>query len=327
MVTEADCEQLCLFDCGGVDLAKLRAAREGLGHVAHSRTTSRAYANDWRMFQRWCASAGREGLPASADTVGLYVTWLLMERGRKVNTAARHCASISSFHRQADLPNPVTAAVREVMTAVRRRRREQPLGKAALDPSTLVRAVRSCDASTNLGARDRALLVFGFATTLRRSELCRLHLSDVSFERRGLAVVVRYSKTDQVGRGRVLEVWPGKRAVTDPVRVLGAWLQRRGRWEGPLFCRVQTGDTVTRLGVTGDAISDVVKKAVGATGLDPAAFGAHSLRAGGITASAEAGRSDQEIMGLSGHASASVMRMYVRRARLFSGRNPLAGVL
>jgi integrase len=186
---------------------------------------------------------------------------------------------------------------------------------------------RRCEARTALGARDRAIVVLGFATSFRRAELCRLQLSDVSFERRGLAVLLRYSKRDQEGRGRVLGVWAGKRACTDPVRVLRDWLAFRGDWEGPLFCRVQTGDVVKRRPISGEALAESVKRAIASAGIDPARYGAHSLRAGAITASAGLGRSDQEIMGLSGHASAKVMRMYVRSARLFSGRNPLAGVL
>jgi integrase len=170
-------------------------------------------------------------------------------------------------------------------------------------------------------------MVLGFATSFRRSNLAGLQLSDLTFSPEGLVVVQRRSKTDQQGRGRVMGVWPGRRAATDPVRVLRAWLARRGDWAGPLFCRVQTSDVLVRRGIGGDAINDVVKRAVVRVGLDPSLFGAHSLRAGAVTASAELGRTDQEIMGLSGHRSSETMRGYVRGTRLFAGRNPLAGAL
>lgn len=301
--------------------------RNGLGRASHAHGTSRGYECDWRVFRRWCKSAGRDHLPATSDTVELYVTWLLVQLNRKVSTAARHAATIAYFHRQAGHTNPVNSAVREVINAVRRRRLERPKGKAAIEPDALLAAVKTCDPHTNLGSRDRALLVLGFASSLRRSELCALNLADVTFEEKGLAIFVRRSKTDQDGHGRLVGVWAGRRPSTDPVRVLNAWLLRRGSWEGPLFCRVQTGDVITKRAITGDAVSDIVKKAVSKTGRNPAEYGAHSLRAGAVTTSAELGRSDQEIMGLSGHASPSVMRMYVRKARLFSGRNPLAGAL
>lgn len=320
-------EQLSLFDFGGIDLAKLRLARASLGRGTRSDGTMEAYACDWGLFKRWCCETGRQSLPASTDSVILYVTWLTMQRGRKASTASRHVAAIAAYHRDARLPNPVTPEVRDVMTSVRRKRRECSVGKAALDPAQLVRAVRACDRKTNRGLRDRALLVLGFATSLRRSDLSRMQLSDVRFEKKGLSVWVPRSKNDQDGEGRFLGVWRGKRACTDPVRVLRAWLDRRGKWDGPLFCRIQTGDRITELPVTGDALNDVVKRAVTRAGLDPARFGAHSLRAGAVTASAEIGRSDDEIMGMSGHKNPSVMRGYIRRNRVFAGRNPLEGVL
>jgi integrase len=208
MVIKPEGEQLCLFGCGGVDLVKLRSAREGLGGAAHASGTSKGYSCDWRIFSQWCAAAGREYLPGSSDTVALYATWLLVDQERKVNTASRHVASIAHFHKAAGLPSPVNSEVRSVITAVRRRRQERPQGKSALDPAALLKAVRACDPSTNSGARDRAILVLGFATSLRRSNLCALQLSDLAFERRGLAVFVRRSKTDQMGRGRLVGVWP-----------------------------------------------------------------------------------------------------------------------
>jgi integrase len=323
----AGADQLWLFDCGGVDVGALKVRRDSLrGAVRAGRTVS-AYESDWRQFDRWCRLAGRASLPSAPESLELYVTWMLTELGRKVSTAERHVSAIAHRHRLAGLLSPVAPCTREVIRGVRRQRRERPVGKRALSPSDLVRVARRCDAGTALGARDRAIVVLGFATTFRRTELARLQLSDVSFERRGLAVLLRYSKRDQDGKGRLLGVWAGRRACTDPVRVLRGWLAFRGDWDGPLFCRVQTGDVVKRRSISGEALNEVVKRRVACAGIDSSVYGAHSLRAGAITASAELGRSDQEIMGLSGHASPKVMKMYVRSARLFAGRNPLAGVL
>lgn len=318
--------QLCLFELG-VDMAGLRAAREALRSVSRAPLTAQGYASDWRVFSRWCVDCGREAFPATAETVELYCTWLLVEQGRRASTAARHVAGIVFEHRRRGSAVPDMGGARQVLCAVRRQRKERPAGKVALEADDLVLVARACVSKTNAGARDRALIVLGFATSLRRSELARLQLSDVSFDPRGVVVLVRHSKRDQEGKGRVLGVWAGKRAVTDPVRVVKAWLAKRGDWPGPLFCRVQTGDVLVSDAISGDSVNDAVKRAVGRAGLDPAAYGAHSLRAGAVTSSAALGRADSEIMRMSGHSSASVMRQYIRHARLFTGRNPLAGVL
>jgi integrase len=309
-------------------LGKLALLRDNLRRPVLAEHTMSSYASDWHAFVRWCEQVGRSALPASPDTLTLYVTWLLVESGRKCSTAQRHVASVAHFHRNALLPSPAGQEVRAVLSSVRRTRRERPAGKTALAADDLVRVAGACNCATNLGTRDRAIVVLGFASSLRRSELAALLLSDVTFDDRGLVVLVRKSKTDQDGAGRLLGVWPGERALTDPVRVLGAWIDRRGPWEGPLFPAIPNRfDHVSRRPVSGEAVNEAIKRAIARAGIDPASYGAHSLRAGAITASADAGRSDQEIMNFSGHISAKVMRGYIRRARVFSGRNPLAGVL
>jgi site-specific recombinase XerD len=51
-------------------------------------------------------------------------------------------------------------------------------------------------------ARDRALLLTGFAGGFRRSELVGLDLADIERARQGMIVTLRHSKTDQEGAGR-----------------------------------------------------------------------------------------------------------------------------
>ncbi|HEY1865924.1 MAG TPA: tyrosine-type recombinase/integrase [Candidatus Acidoferrales bacterium] len=319
-------DQLTLFDCGGVDLSALRIRRDELLASVRAKRTISAYACDWRQFDRWCRMAGRETLPASAETLQLYITWMF-EGGSKVTTAERRVAAIAHIHRGAGFNSPVEPNLREIIRATRRERKEKPIGKKALSPLELVRIAGKCDATTALGSRDLAILILGFATSFRREELAQLQLSDVTFERDGLAVLLRYSKRDQEGKGRLLGVWAGERESTDPVRTLRAWLKWRGDWDGPLFCRIQTGDIVQHKAIAGAAVHHAVRRMIAEAGIDPKRYGAHSLRAGSITAAAELGRSDQEIIGLSGHANVQMIRTYVRSSRLFSGRNPLAGVL
>jgi integrase len=321
--------QLRLFDFGGADLVKLQELERALsGSPKQAGLTVRGYASDLRVFGSWCREFDRVSLPASADTLKKYAIWSLLEKKRRVTTVNRHLAAILDAHKQAKLPAPSVAEARAVVAEVQQDRGEQPQGKTALRKDDLLRIAQSCSRKTNAGLRDRAILILGFATTLRRSNLARLQLKDVTFDDGGrLVIFVRKSKTDQKSKGRRIAVWPGKRTATDPVRVLADWIKARGSWQGPLFCRIQTGDQLTSDGISGESVNDIVKRLVAGVGLDPDLYGAHSLRAGAITASAQLGRSDQEIMGLSGHESPAVMRMYIDRERLFAGRNPLAGVL
>jgi integrase len=321
-------EQLALFHSGSIDVAKLRSLGEKLQTGPRSAPlTTRGRIADWRMFTEWCERLGRSPLPASADTVWLYITSMLVERKCKTSTATHHLFSIMHYHRAANLPVPPPQKIQGLLADVRRDRHERYEGKRALTPQILARLCAACDGATNTGARDRALLVLGFATSMRRSELSQLDLADVTFESKGVAILLRRSKTDQGGRGRLIAVWPGAKPATDPVELLRAWIKRRGSWAGPLFSRIDGFDQVHHDRIGGEAINKVLKRWLKRIGIDPKPYGAHSLRAGAVTAAAELGRSDQEIMALSGHKNADVMRQYVRRARVFDGRNPLAGVL
>ena len=319
-------EQLVLFDCGGIDLSDLRQECESLEAPPRAKATLEAYRIGWESFCGWCEQLGRDSLPATPDSVTLYTVWLLLRKNRKTATAIQHLSAIAHHHRAAKLASPVTKAARNVIVGVRRKHRERVKRAAALDPDSLLRVARFCPSATNLGIRDRALVVLGFASSMRRSELAQLQLSDVRFHHEGLAVMIQFSKTDQDGRGRQVAVWAEKRPATDPVRVLKAWLERRGTAPGALFLRIR-GDVIQTRGITPTSINLAVKRAIIRAGLDPKIYSAHSLRAGAVTTAAENGNSDQEIMRLSGHESPAVMKTYVRHARVFSGRNPLAGAM
>src|SRR5262249_6244245 len=67
--------------------------------ASRAENTRRAYAADWRNFTTWSSSAGLEALPATPETVGLY---LAAEASRlRPGTLARHLVAITAAHRAA----------------------------------------------------------------------------------------------------------------------------------------------------------------------------------------------------------------------------------
>jgi len=290
--------------------------------------TLQAYAFAWSYFSDWCKRAELQPLPCVGNTVRLYVTWMTRRKKRKVATAMHHISAIRYYHRTRGFEAPPTADAVAALNAVRLERRERPEGKASLEPDDLLRAVRACPLDSTTGLRDRAILVLGFATTLRRSELSRLQLSDLKFVPEGIVVRLRYSKTDQAGEGEDIPVWPGEREETDPVKTVKSWLAKRGDWDGALFCSLTRGGFLRMKPVTGETIHERVQLAIERAGIDSSCrYGSHSLRAGAVTASSRIGRTTQEIKGMSRHESTQVMEGYIRGERLFAGRNPLEGVL
>jgi len=310
-IEEHELQQLSLFDLG-VDMAALRVARQKLSLQTRAPNTRRALEGNWRTFSAWCRDAGRKSLPASSETVELYLTDL--GRSHKVSTLQQHAWAIAQQHKVAGLASPVGPGAREVIAATARARGVQTAPKAAITPDDLREMVHQLDVCTHRGARDRAILVLGFATGMRRSELAGLELRDVEFVSKGLVVTLRRSKVDQNGEGRQIGVFRGRRPETCPVRALRAWLRKRGDRAGSLF------------GVQGWTINEIVRGAAESIGLDPADYGAHSLRAGMITAANAEGVPDSAIMRRSGHKSVQTLSRYVRHRDLFAF-NPLSRAL
>src|SRR5262249_30508052 len=66
----------------------------------------------------------------------------------------------------------------------------------------------------------RALLPLGFPGAFRRSELVALNVEDLEFQRNGVVVTLRRSKTDQEGESRRIGVPYGSSELTGLVRAL-----------------------------------------------------------------------------------------------------------
>jgi integrase len=327
-VAKSEAQQLELLtdpNLWGVDVQSLKSDCAQLRTATRSAETRRAWEGDWRHFSEWCAGARRKALPATEETVELYLAHYAGEH--KLSTLQRRISSIATMHRLNGEVSPVGSEVRSVLEGLRRRKGNRVRRKAALTPEQLLEISRELDDDSPRGVRDRALLVVGFASGCRRSELAALQFADVRFAREGLVLTIRKSKTDQHAQGREIGIFRGRRADTCPVRTLRAWLQVRGQAAGPLFNRMDRGAIDPKRGITGEAVNEAVQAAVQLIGLDPRAYGAHSLRAGMVTAAAAAGASDSAIMQRSGHKSVQTLTQYIRHADPFRGGDVLREAL
>lgn len=287
--------------------------------------TLKAYVWGWSVFREWCAGAGRLALPADPETVQLFVAWAVDVRSYRLESVRLFLSAISYEHRRAELASPVDISVRELVAGAARKLQERPGGKAALTLEQL-RLISRSFGDRPIDVRDRALLLVGFASGWRRGELSGLDLADVGLVAAGVRLHVWRSKTDQEGKGRVIGIPYGSRRETCPVLALRAWLRIRGGAPGPLWlaCSPRGVPGDARLG--GQGICGVLKRALTAIGVDPAPYGAHSLRAGMITAATEAGSPEVPIMQRTGQKSITTVLRYVRPAGVFRA-DPLARVL
>ncbi|HWQ55914.1 MAG TPA: tyrosine-type recombinase/integrase [Bryobacteraceae bacterium] len=310
--------ELVRVETGPRELGPLAAvadtAREYI-RASKSDATRRAYRGDWSDFTAWCRANGAPALPASPDTVVLYVT--AAAASHAVSTLTRRLAAISQAHKTAGYDSPTgAAAVRAVMTGIRRAKGTAQNAKAPTMTDDIRAMVAALPAGL-LGVRDRALLLVGFAGAFRRSELVGLDQGDVETTRDGLVITLRRSKTDQEGEGRKVAIPYGSNPDTCPVRALDDWLAASGITTGPLFRYVNRHGQLGTQALSGFAVSKAVKRAVAAAGLDASKYSGHSLRAGLATSAAAAGVSERIIMKQTGHRSVNMVRRYIRDGSLF----------
>jgi integrase len=303
-------------------LPSLQRAREFARH-SKAENTLRGYRGDWKDFCRWCGALELCPLPASAETVASY---LAEYAGRlKVGSLQRRLNAIAEAHKAVGLDSPTSSGiVRNTLKGIKRVNGTATVQKAAALTDDIRSMVAASD-SGPIGARDRALVLLGFAGAFRRSELVGLDVEDCAFSKDGLTITLRRSKTDQDGAGRKIGIPYGSNPETCPVRVLQDWLEHAAINSGPLFRSLNRHGQVQAGRLSGIDVARVIKKLAKRVGLDAGKYAGHSLRAGHATSAAIAGASERSIMKQTGHRSVQMVRRYIRDGSLF--RDNSAGKL
>ncbi|HEY3410008.1 MAG TPA: hypothetical protein VGK53_17700, partial [Propionicimonas sp.] len=133
--------------------------------------------------------------------------------------------------------------------------------------------------------RDRAVLLVGWITALRRENLSALTWSDLTRDDTGWTGYIRRSKTDQEGLGNTVAIpaAPSGSGMSDPAGALDDWLavmttvlgvDPRRRADVPVFTPIDRYDRVvlseegTPVRLSGGGINDIVQRAVHAAHLD-----------------------------------------------------------
>ena len=318
--------------------APLSAEHEALVEAAFrgskASNTRRAYDNAWADFTAWCHAEGHVALPAKPSTVAAYL--LVRASALGLSSLTQRHAAIADAHRTAGLklaadaragydPAPTASVeVRTTMDALRRDKGVRPNKKAPVDLSVARQLLADVDRESLAGARDAAVVLFGFGTSLRRGTLAGLDVADLTFVERGVEVLVRREKTDQVGAGRRFGVERYSDHEVCPVRALEAWLKLAGITSGPVFRGMRQDGSVKQARMPADEVARIVKRLAAAAGLDPARFAGHSLRAGHVTEAFRAGVAEGKIMETTGHKSTTMLAGYKRETDVIDrGTGPL----
>jgi len=172
---------------------------------AFAKNTIRAYRSDFAQYQNWCLQNNQEPIPATADTMAMYVDYL--SQNNKSATIRRRINSIGTVLKLSKNNDPTKQP--EVILALKRMHRKIGRAQDQATPLTkglLSQLLNNCDNRT-MGIRNQVLLRLGYETMRRRSELCAFKFEDVGCAPNGKPIIrLNFSKTDQFGTGKVLPI-------------------------------------------------------------------------------------------------------------------------
>lgn len=262
----------------------------------------------------------------------------LCNDGKKISTINRHYATLRKhilpalFSKTWMPGGREEEAMREVERIVRGMRRtvgaeNRIRGKKPLliehirEMVDVARQATDADghAMPNKRCRDVALLLFMFFSAMRRSEIAALLWSDLTFDKRGVKVLIRKSKTDQEAKSQPIAL---SRLDNEhcPVVALERWkVKSGGDGDSPVFRWISKKDEIQWRVLIDQRIVALIKRYCEQIGLDPASFAAHSTRSGYVTSSSERGVPISEMMKRTRHKAVSSLQVYMKSDDLFQG--------
>lgn len=296
---------------------RLRAAR--------SKNTLRALRSDLGVWTAWCDAERRLALPARAADVAAFVDAHAALRAPA--TVRRYLASVAALHRAARLTDPtkdedvrlaMAAATRswaESRSAAGRPTRQRQAAGLTDRAITHILASYAPSGPTRLiDCRDVALLLVARDLLARRSELVALQVDDLGpTPDGGATILIRRSKTDQAGEGRIGYLGP---ETHEAVR---AWLDVAGHSAGPLFRSVHATGRLGA-GLHAQKVPAILKKLAERAapqlrrlGIQPADVSGHSCRVGMAQDLVEAGLELPAIMQAGRWKTSAMVARYAER--------------
>lgn len=263
-----------------------------------SDSTVKKYYSSFLKWKNFCESSGYQPLPAEPIHVVLYLSTLL----DSPNDISFHVISsvvygIKWAHRLNALADPTENSLVVNMLEAAKRLRSKPTVKKDAIPSTLL--VQLCnnfqDSSDLIVVRDLAMILLAFSGFLRFNELSALKCKDLSFRSEYMRIRISKSKTDQYRKGDEVLISKGCTSAC-PYVMLQKYIHIAGlnlQSDNYLFRPAIRSKRSCKLTQKYKHLSytrtrEVIKKKL-VTVAPNLNLGLHSLRSGGVTASANSG--------------------------------------
>ncbi len=265
--------------------------------------TLRAYQSDFKDFSAFCSRNGFSPIPTQPKIIALYITHL--SKSSKFSTLKRRIASISVIHKlkghYLDTRHPI---IMENLHGIKRTLGSRQKAKKPILINDLKLIIKAIDKEK---IRDKALILVGFAGGFRRSELVNINNEDIEFVPEGVKILIKRSKTDQSGEGRLKAIPYFDNQEFCPVITLKDYIKNN-------FTKDYKGKVFK---ISDKSVALIIKRYANKAGLDSSKYAGHSLRSGFATTAAEFGAEERNIMAMTGHKTTQMVRRYIQEANLF----------
>lgn len=298
-----------------------------------SKNSNRVYKNAARAFNDFCDAC--EAAPSfaindnevfvqhqvKAQMLLAFIEYLTLIE-KSVSTVKTYVAAISALHKRNEFASPLTAKVKNALAVLEKDTNTEQSQAEGISEAYLCDVVKSLDTDTNIGKRDKAIMLIGFLGALRRSELASLDRFDtgknckgfIKVKDSGITITLKQTKTQKTES--LVKFIPCNKSNVDfcPVEAVRTWMGAAPDNER-LFTSIsprKNKDTgirkVGKRNLSGSSIDRIVKQHFGTD------YSAHSFRVGFAIASFHAGASKESIIKHVGWKSELMFYHYTKNA-------------
>ena len=273
---------------------------------AFAENTIRGYRHDFEQFARWCSNEGIHPLPAPSVSIAGHIDAL--SETHKAASIRRRINALSTIYRLGRMQD--TTKDPDVTLAMKRMHRKLGRAQRQAKPLTRVYLNKMIEAQDDSprGLRNKILLLMGYETMRRRSELVGFEFEDVTCLLNGKpALRLRFSKADQYGEGRLIEI------SEELQNLINIWHDVVGQ-EGRILRSIDKHGNIGNK-LEPSAISYILRQAQENITLPgnkkPRQWTGHSFRVGAAVDLVESGYSIEQVMRKGDWKSAQASMRYV----------------
>ena len=303
-----------------MDVLRLESEAERLLRHGLANSTTKTYSSAQQIFLEFCARLQFSPLPASEETLILFVAELAQSRAH--STIKSYLSAVRHLQVIHGLGNPLKGTLRLelVLRGIQRTRPKCTRPRLPITPQILRIIKNSLDSSPSFDSTMLwaacSMAFFGFmrcaefttSSTTSFDSRANLLASDVAIDSHQspstVAISIKMSKTDQFGSG--ITIFLGRTSnELCPVAALLHYLAIRPTQDGPLFI-LEDGRFLSK-----DLLVQKLRQALSAGGIDSSSYSGHSFRIGAATTAAACGIEDSLIKIL-GRWSSTAYQRYIK---------------